>query len=138
MKRGLFALSFLMAQAYAFDYQGVVKDTLGKPVKGVLLELVNSDGKILYKTTSDKNGTFHIKTDLKIFALKAIKKGYKPTVKIVSSKSPIDISIAPKKIKLEYVYKRAVETPSLSKGILSQKITKGFYTKNYLLVLIKV
>ena len=49
MKRFLFVLSFLMAQAYAFDYQGVVKDTLGKPVKGVLLEVVSSDDKILYK-----------------------------------------------------------------------------------------
>jgi len=58
MKRVLFALSCLVAQAHAFDYQGVVKDTLGKPVKGVLLEVVNSDGKILYKTTSDKNGIF--------------------------------------------------------------------------------
>ena len=129
MKRVLFALSCLVAQAYAFDYQGVVKDTLGKPVKGVLLEVVNSDGKILYKTTSDKNGHFHIKTDLKIFALKAIKKGYKPTVKIVSSKAPIDISIAPKKIKLEYVYKRGFEAPSLSEGMLSQKITSDFIKK---------
>ena len=74
MKRVLFALSCLVAQAYAFDYQGVVKDTLGKPAKGVLLEVVNSNGKVLYKVKSDKNGHFHIKADLKIFALKAIKR----------------------------------------------------------------
>ena len=129
MKKVIFALGCLIAQAYAFDYQGVVKDTLGKPVEGVVLELLNSSGKVLYKTKSDKNGVFHINTNLKIFALKAIKKGYKPTIKIVSSKSPINISIAPKKLKLEYIYKRYVETPSLSKGILSQRITRDFIKK---------
>ncbi len=126
MKKVLFAFSFLVAQAYAFDYQGVVKDTLGKPVEGVILEVVNSDGKVLYQTKSYKNGTFHINTNLKVFALKALKKGYKPTVKIITSKTPIDISIAPKKLKVEYVYKRLYEAPTVNKGFLSQKLTSDF------------
>ncbi len=121
------AMSLLLfANAFGFEYSGVVKDSLGKAVSGAKIEVLDSSGKVVYSGVSSKDGTFHVKTNLRIFALKALKKGYKPSVEIISSKKPIEITIAPKKAKIEYTYKRNYEAPTLNKGVLSQKLTADF------------
>ncbi len=124
---GIGILSAIISRAYALEYSGVVKDILGKSVKAAKIEVLNSAGKVVYTTTSDKNGNFKIDTNLKVFAIKVEKKGYRPTVKIITSSKPIEVSIAKEKTKITYVYKkRNFEAPVMSKGYIKQSLTSNF------------
>lgn len=124
-------LSFLLAvllvsKAFAMEYSGVVKDSFGKPVKEAKIEIINNEGKLVYSTISNDEGEFKLDTKLRIFALKVVKKGYKPTVKIITSNKPIELVVAPQKAKITYVYKRDFEAPSLKEGVIKQSLTSNF------------
>ncbi len=84
---------------FAFSIDGSVRDTLGRPIPGVIVTLQDSAGGILARTASGAHGEFHLSARKPgTYALVTARKGFRPATRIISlplrGGTPVELALA--------------------------------------------